>query len=65
MGTAPRFRRPTVRICAWCPDKGEAEMRAAARGYDVTHGICAACADKLMKEIYREDRRGRYFPDNC
>jgi hypothetical protein len=41
---------PVVRVCAWCPDKLEAEAEAKAAGHVVSHGICPECAQKLMAE---------------
>jgi len=35
-----------VSICAWCPDKAEADAHFENLNYDITHGICAACTAK-------------------
>ena len=32
-----------VRICAWCPDRRQAEAEAKRLNCRVTHGICPAC----------------------
>jgi len=37
-------RRKLVSVCGWCPDVEEQTAAARAHGFDVTHGICAACA---------------------
>jgi hypothetical protein len=41
--------RGMLRVCAWCPkpDKEAAERVARAWGFQVTHGICEACAGTL------------------
>ena len=51
LGLDPRFKRPTVIICAWCADKAQAEALAAARGLSVTHGQCPTCHAVSIAEI--------------
>ena len=41
LGMAKGFEKPTIRICASCPDAAGAELIATARGLDCTHGLCA------------------------
>ena len=51
MGYAPREgdrKRPCVRVCAWCPDKAQADALAERHGYAVTHGLCPACYQKQI-----------------
>lgn len=58
MGYAPRKMagspRACVRICAWCPDREQAEALAEAHGYDTTHGLCPACKQKEMAKLTGE-----------
>ena len=57
MGFAPRVAhspRACVRICAWCPDKAEADRLAYIWGYDVTHGQCPACVQRVMAKLLGE-----------
>lgn len=35
-------------VCAWCATKAEADAQAAAAGLEVSHGICPACAERMM-----------------
>ena len=37
-----------VTICAWCPGAEERTSEATAKGQVVTHGLCAACAEKVV-----------------
>ncbi len=37
-------------ICAWCPDKAQAEARAARAGLKCSHGICPECAAEHLEE---------------
>lgn len=37
-------------ICAWCPDKVEAEARAARAGLKCSHGVCPECAVEHFDE---------------
>lgn len=39
--------RRTITVCGWCPDLADQTAAARAHGYDVSHGLCAACAAKL------------------
>jgi|HubBroStandDraft_3_1064219.scaffolds.fasta_scaffold23642_3 hypothetical protein len=34
---------PLARICAWCPDKKQADKRADSLGVGATHTICPRC----------------------
>jgi hypothetical protein len=43
--------RPTVRICAKCPDRAEAEAQAKAAQHDMTHTLCPRCACDTFNEI--------------
>jgi len=43
---AERPRRRTVTVCAWCPDADHQTADARANGFDVSHTICATCADR-------------------
>lgn len=49
LGMSPAFERPTVRICARCPDKSEAEEMATEAGLDMTHGECLECHEAFMR----------------
>lgn len=51
MGYAVHNRRLVVRVCAWCPDKREAEDWARAKGTPVTHGCCPSCAAEMRKQL--------------
>lgn len=37
-------------VCAWCPDAKKKTKELEAQGYDVSHGICPKCLDKLKKK---------------
>lgn len=37
-------------VCAWCPPTPEAE-EWERQGIPISHGICEACAAKLMKTV--------------
>lgn len=55
MGFAPRIgdkKRACVKVCGWCPDKETADALAAERGYDVTHGQCPKCYQRITGERY-------------
>jgi hypothetical protein len=42
-------------VCAYCPFL-QLKMRLwTALGYDLTHGICNRCTDRLMAEMDAED----------
>lgn len=53
LGYAREFTgdRPTVRICAKCPDRPEAEAQAIAAQHDMTHTLCPACAVNTFNAI--------------
>lgn len=38
-------------ICAWCPDKIEAEARAARASLPVSHGICLECKSRQLSDV--------------
>lgn len=40
--------RQIVTVCGWCPDAREQTIAARANGYDVSHGMCDACAKKFV-----------------
>lgn len=40
-----------VDVCAWCPDKLDADAWARAHGLTVSRGICKTCAPKLATEV--------------
>ena len=40
-----------VRVCAYCPDKAEAERQAQAAECDVTHAICVPCYQKQLDAL--------------
>lgn len=42
-----------VTICGWCPDRIERTVAARAHGFDVSHGLCEACAARLNTDIDR------------
>ena len=37
-----------VMLCAWCPGVEERTNEATAKGRVITHGLCAACAEKMV-----------------
>lgn len=43
-----------ARICAWCPDKLDADAWAEARGLLTSHGICEACKAQLCTDVVFE-----------
>jgi len=51
----------TMLVCAWCPTNKEATAWAKARGYRVSHGLCAKCSGEQMAQLEEcladEDRR--------
>lgn len=49
MGLAADGR--TARVCAYCPDKTQADRLAAGDGRPVTHGICPACLAVQMPKL--------------
>jgi hypothetical protein len=50
-GEQPVKQQPRlVLICGWCPDAPEQTASARAHGFDVSHGMCAACAKKFAEE---------------
>lgn len=40
--------KPIITICAWCPTKAENDRVLKANGFQVSHGICPTCKEKLM-----------------
>ena len=38
-------------VCAWCPDKAEADHWALAHSLSVSHGLCASCRDAFVEQI--------------
>lgn len=50
LGYAPHFEAFTcVRICAWCPDKKEADKLAKDAGLKVSHTCCEKCAGEQLR----------------
>ncbi len=49
-----------VRLCSWCPDIKQGNEWAESRGYEVTHGICRLCADKINP--FPVSRKGALTP---
>lgn len=45
-----RTERGMAIICAWCPDRGIAELRAREAGLPLSHGICRECAQKQFHD---------------
>jgi len=41
-------------VCGWCEDKDSADEWCESRGYDVSHGICKNCTDKLKQPTKRK-----------
>lgn len=44
---AQAAKNPIISICGWCPDAVERMKALKEQGYDVSHGICAECDEKL------------------
>jgi hypothetical protein len=40
-----------VKVCAWCPDKAQADKLAGESGLTVTHTICPACYARRISAI--------------
>lgn len=51
MGYASDAGGILVRICAWCPDKVQAERTCRAAGLRVTHGICVDCYARMIRDV--------------
>jgi len=72
LGMADAF---TARICAWCPDKAEADAWAVARGLYISHGMCEGCCAAELGSVagsvpapvraqqVAHDVTGETFPD--
>lgn len=44
LGYSPEFKDGfCVRICAWCPDKPQADALAKAENLGISHSICPSC----------------------
>ena len=43
-----------VRVCAWCPDKAEADRLAHAAGLEVTHCMCVSCYQIQLSDLLGE-----------
>lgn len=39
--------KPLVTVCGWCPDREDQAAAARACGFEVSHGLCAACTETL------------------
>lgn len=65
LGYSPRFDKPkpTIRICAWCRDKNEAEKLAKDNGCDCTHDICAHCYAGMIAALTGEEPE--HYPNKC
>jgi hypothetical protein len=48
--------RPLAHVCAWCPDNRERTAAARADGFNVSHTMCAACAQRMKDELDKETR---------
>ena len=48
-----------VRLCSWCPDIKQGNEWAESRGYEVTHGICKPCADRIKQDAHSLNVAGR------
>lgn len=55
----------TARICAWCPDKLDAEVWAEERVLTVSHGICPTCRPRLATEVIFEAGERCVAPDSA
>lgn len=51
------MEKKLVVVCGWCPDSQEQAAAARAHGFDVTHGICAACEEKMNQQA--EERKAK------
>ena len=45
-----RMKGDVALICAWCPSKGDADLWAKARHYEISNTACPSCFEKAMKE---------------
>lgn len=52
-----RAMPPFITICGWCPDSVEQTAAARARGFEVSHGICQACAARVDAELAEREER--------
>jgi hypothetical protein len=50
--TDQRTGKTVVRVCASCPDKEQADQQARNAGQLVSHGLCFACFEKQMTQIF-------------
>ena len=57
MGYAAITPRVTVRVCAWCEDKVQADAEAHQAGFEVTHGICPTCAARQIAAFLGETQQ--------
>lgn len=46
---------PLVTVCGYCPDRVEQTAAARAHGFEVSHGMCVACAARLHAEMDRRE----------
>lgn len=46
-----RYGQLMIVVCAWCPDKQEADTMAQAMGLPVSHGICMSHMQEQLKLI--------------
>lgn len=59
-----RIEGEFAHICAWCPDKVDADAWASARGLKASHGICKACEPKLCTDVEFEAGERCVAPDS-
>jgi hypothetical protein len=50
----PRTGRVIVRVCAYCPDKEQADAEARSADQEVSHGICVTCYAKQTAALTGE-----------
>lgn len=52
-----------ARVCAWCPDKDAADEWAESRGYEISHGMCDACKNKMLIPAVNTQPTKDYYDD--
>lgn len=62
-----RIEGEFAHVCAWCPDKLDADAWVVAQGLRASHGICGACEPKLCTDVDFEagERCVAPNPDAC
>ena len=55
MENGPECSNTLIVVCAWCGRRREAgvwvEASAPAGGVDVSHGMCEACAELVLRDL--------------